>query len=272
MLDRSMNPLVAFAVYATVTMKNNLCINIPYDIVNVDTHTGWNKTTNNYAVPISGVYVLSMAVTSLRNPIDQGHFIVNKTFFATSYFCGLSVGGEDSFGGTVIVNVQQNDRIGGHLCIGNSSNPPQRYEMSMFGFLLSPKDIQPVTFSAFRTTPASGFLDPIDYDDVNINIGNGWNAETKKFITPYDGVYYVYMSFLTEPNQPIRIEILLNGVPVTSFISYNSASMLKRDQRMYDFILRLVKNDELRFRQPTGFAFYANANRHMYVSIFRVHT
>ena len=252
-------------------MKNNLCTNIPYDIVNVDTLRGWETTTNDYAVPIGGVYVLSVTATSLYTPGDQSQFFISNTSLARAYYSSLTVSGEDSFGGTIIVNVKQNDRISSRLRNTNLNVSPQRYEMSMIGYLLSPKNIQPVTFLAFRKIQASGFLDPIDYEDVSINIGNGWNTEIKKFITPYDGVYYVYLSFLTNVNQPNRIEILLNGVPVTSFISYNSASMSSYDQRMYDFILRLVKNDEQRFRQPTGFAFFANVNKHMYVSIFRVH-
>ena len=157
------------------------------------------------------------------------------------------------------------------LCNGGSY-PSQLYDMSLIGFLYTPKNIQPVAFCAVCVTGSSSLLDPINYS-VLLNIGSGWNASAYKFLAPYDGVYYVYMSCITDSNTPNKIEILLNGALATSFINNNTVSIgPAHDQRSYAFILRLVINDEIRFRQPAGYSFFANANRHMTVSIFRVHT
>ena len=274
LLDNLMDPLVAFAIYGTATRKNNFCTNIVYDTVNVDTHSSWNLSTNEYIVPLNGVYVISTTVISLFDPYDYIKIMINDTHFAKTYYGDLPTSGVDSFCATITVNVQKYDRLSTRHCNDNNSkSSPDRYDVSMIGFLISPKKIQPVNFMAFRTSGANGLLDPIDYDDVVINIGNGWNKISSKFTAPYDGVYYVYMSYLTTLwyNKPTKIELLLNGLPVTSAISYNSAGFTSGDQRMYDFIFRLVKNDELRFRQPSGFGFHANGTTNMYVSIFRVH-
>ena len=268
LLNHLMDPVVAFTFHrsAILTVSEN-CFNTPYNDILLDTHNGWNKTTNNYVVQVAGLYVLSISTTSMYCSLDRSHFMYNDNFFAPIYFISPTINGEDTFAGTIVLYLDQNARIGSSFC----SDYTNRFDMSLSGFLLSPKNIQPVAFSAFRSSGASGPLDPINYDDIQINIGNGWNVTTSRFTAPYAGVYYVYMAALCNLYQPMKIELLLNGMAVTSFVSYNAATEARYDQRNYDFILRLVKNDQLRLSLPAGFGFFSNNNRHMWISIFRVH-
>ena len=80
------------------------------------------------------------------------------------------------------------------------------------------------------------------------------------------------MSCITEVNAQNKIEMLLNGALAMSLINNNTVSIGSgHDQRSYTFILRIAKNDEIRFRHPAGYSFYSNSNRHMFVCIFRAH-
>ena len=271
-LGSLMDPLVAFAFYVTVTLSSYSCPKIPYNVTSVDTHKGWNSSTNDYVVPVSSVYVVSTTMTSKPKINDYQKLVVNNNMYVGLFYVSYSFNNAyDSNGGSVIVNLAQNDRLSVTLC-NSGSYLSQLYDISLIGFRYTPKNIQPVAFCAVCVTGSSSLLDPINYS-VLLNIGSGWNASAYKFLAPYDGVYYVYMSCITDSNTPNKIEMLLNGALATSFINNNTVSIgPAHDQRSYAFILRLVINDEIRFRQPAGYSFFANANRHMTVSIFRVHT
>ncbi len=58
-----MSPLVAFS-FGLSTAISTYYINLPFDLIYVDTHHGWNSATNEYVVPVTGVYVLSLATTA----------------------------------------------------------------------------------------------------------------------------------------------------------------------------------------------------------------
>ena len=109
-LGSLMDPLVAFAFYVTVTLSSYSCPKIPYNVTSVDTHKGWNSSTNDYVVPVSGVYVVSTTMTSKPKINDYQKLVVNNNMYVGLFYVSYSFNNAyDSYGGSVIVNLAQND-------------------------------------------------------------------------------------------------------------------------------------------------------------------
>jgi hypothetical protein len=65
LLDSVMSPVVAFVLTCqTRYTSSGSQIIVPFNTITVDTHNGWRAASNQYVVPVSGIYVLALKVTT----------------------------------------------------------------------------------------------------------------------------------------------------------------------------------------------------------------
>ena len=62
------------------------------------------------------------------------------------------------------------------------------YMTSFAGFLYEPIYSKKVIWSVHRQSILSGQASPVTFSDFSVNIGNGWNKTTNKYVVPYAGI------------------------------------------------------------------------------------
>jgi hypothetical protein len=71
LLDSVMSPVVAFVLsYQTTYTSSGSQIIVPFNTITLDTHNGWRAATSEYVVPVSGIYVLALKVTTAPSSIQ----------------------------------------------------------------------------------------------------------------------------------------------------------------------------------------------------------
>jgi hypothetical protein len=64
LLDSVMSPVVAFVLSYLTTYTTSGLTFVPFNTITLDTHNGWRAATSEYVVPVSGIYVLALKVTT----------------------------------------------------------------------------------------------------------------------------------------------------------------------------------------------------------------
>ena len=96
-----------------------------------------------------------------------------------------------------------------------------------------------VAWSVARKTPAYTFspLDPVQFNSVNINVGNTWDAATSAAVISRPGLYYIHVDLGTCYNGGVVFIVKVNGaekfraefipVTMTSMESRGNAALLQ---------------------------------------------
>ena len=72
-INNIVDPVVVFALRLSTSFDSSTDINIPFDIVSVDTHDGWMRSAHAYIIQVPGVFVISysFAVSAYQNALIQ---------------------------------------------------------------------------------------------------------------------------------------------------------------------------------------------------------
>ena len=107
---------------------------------------------------------------------------------------------------------------------------------------------------AFFATLTSGNIGPnyahdaIKFNDVSLNIGNGYNPSTGKFTAPVDGIYQISFSYLQQHGYATHVQLIKDGTVYTDLhanhknydqLSKTVLIQLKKSQTVW---VRLVKS------------------------------
>ena len=263
-LNNVMRSVAAFSVGCST--KSMTTGQMTYDYVNVDTNSGWS--TNEYVVPYSGTWVITFQVgieTGGDSQVDlyAPNLITSLNFYSTNN------AGTDTQSKTVILTIDA-----GAIIYTSLSNAPVysdiRYQTSLMGFFYSPKLVQPVSWCVARASSIFGPANPVPFDVVLINQGNGWNIATNVFIVPNTGVYYVHLSAGMNTAADTSMDMLIDKVPIIN-VYRTSVSHNGIDNRGRSYILALQVNNQLSIRLELGYSLYSNANRITIFSGFRIY-
>jgi len=93
----------------------------------------------------------------------------------------------------------------------------------------------------------------IKFDDVRLNLGNGYHPGHGLFIAPRAGIYLFSAAILTNNGAEVRAAMTLNGQ--TFAVLYGHGDNGRYDQGSQTVVLRLYTNDEVYVRNID----YANA-------------
>ena len=83
-------------------------------------------------------------------------------------------------------------------------------EYFIFNYIL----VCPRVFLHFFATLTSGSIGPnyahdaIKFNDVTLNIGNGYNPSTGKFTAPVDGIYQISVSYLQRNGYKSYVQLI----------------------------------------------------------------
>jgi hypothetical protein len=106
----------------------------------------------------------------------------------------------DTVSGFTLLSLSKGDRVSENVWYGPILNPT-----TFSAFLYSPTLLPAVAFAVTRNITAlvNAPADPVQYNWVFVNEGNGWNAGTYRFTAPLAGVYYFH--FVTLVHAQLRV-------------------------------------------------------------------
>ena len=257
-------PIVAFSFGLSTSFSSGQLIdtNIPYDIINIDSHSGWDKSRNIYNVQITGLYVTSFSMAVVVNYSSSVMLRVNQKTVAELHL-GLydnTENGIEILSKTVILKLKAMDNLAAVLDKNfGGIYSDFRCPTSMKGFLYKTYRTKPISWRVVKEggkcTP--GLLDPFKFDIVYVNEGSGWNNTSHRFTVPLSGVYYLQISAGMCDEKPTKMELMVNGSPVINV--YRQFTTQKFwDTRSRAVILRLRQKDEMYIRLPSEYYLWSS--------------
>ena len=102
------SPITAFSLGLSSPFNfENYPTEIPFDIINIDTHKGWNRFSNAYIVQVTGVYVISLTVTSLAREFPFVQLQINSETFVGLHFGSNNTNGIETLSRTVLLSLNE---------------------------------------------------------------------------------------------------------------------------------------------------------------------
>ena len=254
----------AFSVGLTTSLST--AGQMSYDLVILDTDSRWNS--NRYLVPYTGTWVITFtmgAPTSGDSRVD----LYAPSLVTSLYFFSTNNAGPDTLSKTFIITMLEGNAIYTSL----TDTPVYsdiRYQTSLMGFFYNP-NFPPITWCVASESQFVVATDPVPFDVVFINEGNGWNTATSQYTVPLAGVYCIQLTAGIVATDATKMELLING-DLAVDVYRSSTSHNGIDTRSRSFILPLQTNDVLRIRLPSGYSLYSNANRITMFSGFRIYS
>ena len=248
--------VVAFSFFMTTSLLTSA--NIPFDVINIDIHNGWNKTFNAYTVQVAGVYVISYSVAGDSNQAPYVKLVINNSILVNAiHFDHTGRNGIETTSRTVLINAEQDDNLAINSYSGWGGLYSDIYcQTSMKGFLYKPFLSAPISWCVIEAAQVNiiinGPVDPLTFDTILVNQGLGWNGVINRFITPSAGIYYIHLTAGIAPTKPTNMVLLVNGSPFLN-VYRQFTSHQGYDVRSHATILRLRQNDELRISLLSGY-------------------
>ncbi len=216
-LDDIMQPLVGFSVTSAPSKTFSAPSLISFAIVDVNQGDGWNTTLDEFITPTSGIYFISLTTTSQISSVHDVQIQVNEQPII-SVKVDHNMQATDTHNSAFLVSLTTNDTLRAYVVSGNVWNYKLN-GLTLIGFLYEPVHGIKVAWSVFRTTPAIGPLEPVDFDYVMVNIGCGWNNVTSTFTTPVSGVYYLNINTGKVARKKVNFQVVWNGNPYINFLT-----------------------------------------------------
>ena len=254
----------AFSVGLTTSLST--AGQMTYDIVIVDTDNAWSL--NRYVVPYTGTWIVTFmmgAPTSGDARVD----LYAPSLLTSLYFSSTNNGGPDTLSKTIILTMLQGNTIYTSLA-DTPVYSDIRYQTSLMGFFYN-SNFQSISWCVATELQIAGPADPVTFDVVFINEGNGWNSVTNQYTVPLAGVYCIQLAAGIVAADGTKMELLING-ELAIDVYRTSISHNGIDTRSRSFIIPLQTNDVLKVRLPNGYSLFSNANRITMFSGFRVYS
>ena len=246
-------------------------VNIPFDVVNIDTHNGWDTSSNTYVVQLSGIYVISYTVAAKPRQNCWVELQVNQNGAAALYIDGYT-NGIEILSRTILLSLAVRDKLSATLIPTSGVYGDVQCQTNMNGFMYSPsRSIPPISWCIARGSPLLeivGPMDPVSFDTIVVNQGSGWDAATNSFITPMTGVYYVHITAGFYGMMFSKMELLINGMP---FICLYNILGSVQDTRSRSAIVRLKVGTKLRIRLPSSYTILSSDNFFVTFAGFRLY-
>jgi hypothetical protein len=242
---------------------------ITFNAVHVDTHNGW--AGYEYVIPVSRTWVITLQCGDY--PGERYFGITRLTFSTRSEiiqvhhtWCGFGI---DQDGATVVANLNSGTTIIAQLA-DSPLYSDANYQTSLMGFLYSPVSLPAEAWCVTLSSDTIGPVDPVRFDILMTNEGNGWDESRNVFLSLNGGTYYVTLTSLSDLSvYPMKLELVLNGVVQASICSPHTQDLRTRTRAI---ILRLAAGDQLWERLPDGYLVQAGATNYVFTTFsgFRI--
>ena len=274
-ISNIVDTVVEFSFGLSTSFDSSNDRNVPFDIINVDTHNGWRSSSNAYVVKVPGVYVISFGLAAAE---DQDPYL---RLYAPTQITGLFMGskayrnGIEMLSRTVLIDIDE----GHHIALVFTSNYGSVYsdircQTSLKGFLYKPHRNKPISWCVLWAPNSNlyitGPINPVSFNVVLVNQGSGWNSPSNLFVTPLSGVYYILLTAGIYEYKPTKMELLINGFPRIN-VYRQFTSHIFWDTRSRAVIQRLQQNDVLSVQLPHGYYLQSNGNGYTGFAGFRLY-
>ena len=209
LLDNLMYPKIAFCVSSTSLSSSG---KIDYTKISVNEGNAWNIATDLFTAPRSGIYVFSL---NCGAQLMQGYVVLVYINNLKQYGLILGSGthnGNDMTSRMVVTSLTAGDTVYVSLESGVIWNEGNVYSTSFAGFLYEPLDGRKVIWSVHQTNYLHSYMCPMPFDEVSVNVGNGWNSTANKFVVPYAGIYQLHLTATSDSYTKIDCQLWWNGI------------------------------------------------------------
>ena len=93
------------------------------------------------------------------------------------------------------------------------------YQTSFSGFLYEPLNGRKVARSFHQTSSTNGAYNPSPFNEVSVNIGNGWYTANYTFITSYAGIYRLHLTATSMIFSQMDCRLMWNGAAYANIYS-----------------------------------------------------
>ena len=238
--------IIAFAV--RLTKPHSQQGNIPFDNIYYQSSVLWNTPANVFIAPKGGLYYFSVSVGTTMGLVVVS-LRVNKNSAVQLYsFCDDSTCGTETISQSSLLRINRGDEVSVYLETGTVFSD-LRYQTSFFSFLYDTVFTK-VAWSLQLTRVDTDKKEPLFFDVVLVNEGDGWNSVSQTYEVPIDGYYFVHFSALGCYSTTLNLQLLLNRkVMANIYQEATNADCVKRiNTKGRDIILHLNKSDVLQMR------------------------
>ena len=216
LLDNVMSPVIAFCAGRTSEIISAGRIDYTNNLINVG--NAWDLTADIFTASQSGIYVFSVSCATQAGQIYSLFIYVNGVVTYEMTTTDTVHNGHDTVSRTFAVSLSAGSTVYTGLVNGSifSNNA---YQTSIAGFLYEPLNGRKVIWSVHQTNTMNGAYGPFPFNDVDVNIGNGWNSSTSKFVAPYAGVYQLHLTATSMPNSQVDFRLYWNNVAYANIYS-----------------------------------------------------
>ena len=233
LLDDLMYPLIVFSASRTSGLPAKGKIDYTATLTNLG--NAWNSTVDMFTAQRDGVYVFSLSCD-----IPGGLTYITCLYINGSPSYSLAVeyttpNGNYISSRTFAVSLVANDTVyvylnsyNEHNNINISSNAA--FETSFAGFLFEPLSGPKVIWSVHQTKFLYSQLRPFPFDNISVNVGNGWNTTTNKFVATHAGVYQLHLTASSFYSGQIDYQLIWNDIAYANIYSNAGIEVVTRSR------------------------------------------
>ena len=219
LLDSLMYPLITFFVGRNSSFSGNGKVIFTSTFVNVG--NAWNSVSNIFTAPRNGTYVFSMSCGAQSGQPCHLYIKLNSALAQGMAMNGTSRNGTDMTSRTFAMFFAVNSTM--YVTSYNASLfSDNGYQLSFSGFLYEPVNGISVIWSVNQKSSMSGQYSPFPFNDITVNIGNGWRTANNTFIVPYAGVYQLHLTCTTPAGGVVDYRLMWNGIAYANIYSNNT--------------------------------------------------
>lgn len=193
---------------------------LPYDVILVDTRSGFDANRSTYTVPETGFYLLAMSVGIPANQMSNYSLhgavsVPNVLLTHTSFDGELVTSRED------LQYLVEGQRL--YTSSQYDVYSDDMLQTTLSGFKVSDvMNSQGIYFRVSSTNSQINASEAMPLEKLVINYGGGWDHRQHYFTAPRSGIYYFGFSSASLPNTVHDVWLLVNGeIEARSFIAGN---------------------------------------------------
>ena len=251
-----LEPLKAFAV--RLTRSHNKLGPIPFNYLAFQTSELWKLERYSFVAPQGGIYYFSLSVASLAGYPLTVSVRTNNNPIIKLYYDNTNSNVIETLSQSSLMRLNKGAAVFVELENG-AVYSDIRYQTSFFGFLYEPK-LTKVVWSLLLTAKNFEHTDPLNFDTVLVNEGNGWNDLTRTYEVSQNGYYFINFGAISSYIITLNMQLLLNDKVIAQIYRGPINGNNGMDTRGKDLILYLKKNDVLRIRLLSGFYIFSDKN------------
>ena len=220
-------------------------IELYFNVITADVHSGFNLATSKFFAPRNGTYVSHMCSCTNNNLVTASLYINNtRHSYLQKDSCVFEGVGRDF----MMYHEANWQSYYNHQDSGGISDA-QGLQTAWTMFRLDDL-IQPLI--GFSVTSNLGMTGSgvVQFNGILVNLGNGWNRSTNKFVAPINGTYFLSLCTFTAQYSTQRVQIQVNSQPLVEITVLDSIQY--SDTFSNAFLKQLSQNDEVQAYLVSG--------------------